>query len=611
MQFNRLSNKLEGLEKASKQGYKVRNLYQIIDQSEIWQEAYSRIYSNTGAMTKGINDNTLDGMSFQRIEGIIQSLKEETYQPTPVRRIHIPKRSGKLRPLGIPSGDDKLVQEVARTLLERVYEPVFLDTSHGFRTGRSCHTALKPIQNAWSGVKWFIEFDIKGFFDKMNHDLMIHLLEEKIDDKRFVNLIKGFLKAGYQEDWTYHQTYSGTPQGGIVSPILSNIYLHELDTFIQELTNQFTTGKKRPANPEYKKLEDLKYRLRKEIKRKGQQPELVNRLKEADQRQKGMPSSDTHAKGFKRLKYCRYADDFILGVIGSKEEAHEIKSKVVNFLEKGLRLQIAEDKTRIASGTEGIQFLSYEISIQRSDDKIIKIQIYGTYTTKRSINETIKMSVPIEKVISFNDKYGYGNWQSNETRNRAELLQGSDAEIIETYNAELRGLANYYSPTVDMKRKLGKLQYLSQYSLFKTLSAKHKCNMTQTISRLNKGNEFVHRYKDGERFRGIRIFQLKHMEENPKHVEDEIPNTLFLTSSRSELIRRMNAKVCEYCGKTDLPTEVHHVRKLKDLKSKPHLEHWEKVMIARNRKTLILCTECHHLLGAGKLPDTRYKPKNI
>jgi RNA-directed DNA polymerase len=480
MAFDRLSKRLEGLEDASKKGYQIQNLYHnMLYLPEIWQEAYARIYSNKGAMTKGINDNTLDGMSFQRIDGIIQALKEETYQPTPVRRIYIPKRSGKLRPLGIPSGDDKLVQEVVRITLERIYEPVFSDTSHGFRAGRSCHTALKQIQKAWSGVKWFIEFDIKGFFDNMSHDTMTHRLEKKIDDERFINLIKAFLTAGYLEDWKYHKTYSGTPQGGIVSPILSNIYLHELDTFIQELTNQFTTGKKRPRNPEYKKLEDLKRRLRKEIQRKGQQPELVNRLKEADQRQKEIPSSDTHSDSFKRLKYCRYADDFILGVIGSKDEAQKIKSKVVDFLDKGLKLQVAEDKTRITSGTEGIKFLSYEINTQRNDDKIIKIQIYGTYTTKRSINETIKMSVPIEKVISFNNKYGYGNWQSNEPMNRAELLQGSDAEIIETYNAELRGLANYYSLTVDMKRKLGKLQYLSQYSLFKTLSAKHKYTISE------------------------------------------------------------------------------------------------------------------------------------
>ncbi len=441
--------------------------------------------------------------------------------------------------------------------------------------------------------------------------MLLITAEYRIDDERFINLIKAFLTAGYLEDWKYHKTYSGTPQGGIISPILSNIYLHELDEFIKELTSQFTVGKKRPANPEYQKLAKLKHKLRKEIKRKGQQPELVGRLKEANQRQKETPSGDTHPSKFKRLKYCRYADDFVLGIIGTKDEAIEIKSRVADFLDKEMKLQVAEDKTRIVSGKEGIKFLSYEISTQRSDDKIVKIQVRGTYTTKRTIIESIKLSIPPEKVIAFNDKYGYGDWQSNESKHRAELLQGSDIEIIETYNAELRGLANYYNLAGSMKKQLGKLQYLSQYSLLKTLSGKHKCSNTQTISRLSRGNELVHRYQKEEGFSEIKVFQLKHMNEIPKYMEDEIPNTIFLTASRSELIRRMNAKECEYCGRIDLPTEVHHVRKLKDLKSKPSPEHWEKVMIARNRKTLILCTECHKLLGVGKLPSERYKPKNI
>ncbi len=609
--FDRLSSKLGGLEKASKQEYKVRDLTRIMYLDEIWQEAYARIYSNKGAMTKGIDDNTLDGMSFQRIDGIIQSLKGETYQPTPVRRVYIPKRSGKLRPLGIPSGSDKLVQEVVRIILERIYEPIFKDTFHGFRTGRSCHTALKQIQRTWTGVEWFIEFDIKGFFDNMNHEIMIQLLGKKIDDERFINLIKAFLTAGYLEDWTHHVTYSGTPQGGIVSPILSNIYLHELDKFVEDVTNQFTIGKKRPTNPEYKKLDNLTYNLRKEIKQKGKLPELEKRLKEASQRQKKIPSGQTSSENFKRLKYCRYADDFIIGISGTKDDAEAIKSQVVNFLDKELKLQVAENKTRKASGQKGIQFLSYGISTQRSDNKMVKTQVKGTYTTKRTINKSIKLNVPEEKVKSFNDKYGYGNWQSNKPEHRAELLQGSDIEIIETYNAELRGLANYYSLAGDMKKKLGKLQYLSQYSLLKTLSGKHKCSIVQTTNRLSRGNELVHRYKKGKIIKEVKVFQLKHMEKMPKYGEDEIPNTIFLTASKSELIRRMNAKECEYCGNIDRPTEVHHVRKLKDLKSKSHLEYWEKVMIARNRKTIILCTECHKLLGAGKLPSERYKPKNI
>ncbi|MBI1924972.1 hypothetical protein HYR99_12085 [Candidatus Poribacteria bacterium] len=614
MAFDRLSKRLEGLEDASKKGYPIQNLYHcMLYLPEIWQEAYARIYSNKGAITKGVNENTLDGMSFQRIENIIKTLKEETYKPTPAKRVYIPKRSGKLRPLGIPTGDDKLVQEVVRIILERIYEPVFLDESHGFRTERSCHTALEQIQRNWTGVKWFIEFDIKGFFDNMNHDIMTQLLEKKIDDKRFINLIKVFLKAGYLEDWAYHQTYSGTPQGGIVSPILSNIYLHELDEYAQETMRQFNKGKKRPRNPEYQRIEHLRRQVRREISQKGKKPELIRKYREFGKQLRELPTGDTHTEEFKRLKYCRYADDFIMGVIGTYEDSERIKSKIEEFL-KSLDLQVAEEKTRIEAGKEGIHFLSYEISTWRTD-KVKKVRAKGITKIMRTVHSQIFLKVPIQKVINFCDKYGYGNWEANEPTHRAILLSASEAEIIETYNAELRGLASYYSLANDVKTKLNKLAYLSQYSLIKTLAAKSKVGITQIHNTLRKGNELVYRFNEKGKYKEFKVFQLKHMEHKPKQVKDDIVNTIHLTASTSELIRRINAKECEYCGKQSPTTEAHHVHKVKDLKEKPHLKMWQKIMIAKNRKTLILCAgtpdSCHELLHKGKLPDERDRPKNI
>jgi len=608
MRFDRLNRKLEGLETTSKQGKEVRDLTRFMHLDEIWYEAYANIYSNKGAMTKGIDDNTLDGMSRERIENIIKSLKEETYRPKPVKRVYIPKKNGKLRPLGVPSGDDKLVQEVIRIMLERIYEPVFHDSSHGFRPAKSCHTALEQVQKTWTGIYWFVEFDIKGFFDNMNHETLIQCLEKKIDDKRFIKLINSFLKAGYLEDWKYHSTHSGTPQGGIVSPILSNIYLHELDEYMAELVHEFVEGKKRPTNPEYRGLTNKLHRLRKKLEKSGGNPELIRELKELKRQQKVIPSGEMHTEEFKRLKYCRYADDFICGIIGTKHDAETIMRKVKEFLSDSLHLEISPEKTCIQEAKKGIEFLSYGIQTQYGD-KEIKMQMSGRHTTRRSVSGSILLHAPQHKVMQFCKKYGYGNWQENNPLHRPELTNISDVEIIETYNAELRGLANYYALAREVKKDLANLQYLSQYSLFKTLANKHNSKLTLIIKKLKRGSEYIHKYRFKDDWKEVKVFQLKHMRELDGKV-DELPNTLYLTSPRSELVRRMETEECEYCGRVDLPIEVHHVRKLKDLKSNLNLERWQEVMIARHRKTLILCSgtpdSCHVLLHQGKLPSKRH-----
>lgn len=179
-------------------------------------------------MTKGTDGKTVDGMSLKRIERLIEQLRNESYQPQPSRRVYIPKKNGKMRPLGVPSFDDKLIQEVIRMILEAIYEGSFSKQSHGFRPNHSCHTALSQIQICFTGSKWFVEGDICSFFDNINHKILIDILRERIADERFLRLICKFLKASYLEEWTYHNTYSGTPQGGLISPILANIYLDKL-----------------------------------------------------------------------------------------------------------------------------------------------------------------------------------------------------------------------------------------------------------------------------------------------------------------------------------------------------------------------------------------------
>jgi len=317
-----------------------------MNRPDIWFQAYANIYANEGAVTKGVDDTTMDGFSEDRVLNLIKLVKERLYKPKPVRRTYIPKVDGKFRPLGIPSGDDKLVEEVVRIILERIYEPVFSNHSHGFRPKRSCHTALSQIQY-WNGVKWLIDFDVQGFFNNVDHKILLSLLEKKIDDRKFIKLIKNLLRAGLMENWKFQKTYSGVPQGAICSPILANIYLHELDKFMEEMKSKFDRGKRRAKNLEYTSYSHQIERLRKKIDQLKENErinssiilELRNQIREIDKKRKTIPSGDLYDRAYRRLWYQRYADDFIVGIIGSKQEANEILEQVKEFLHEHLHLE--------------------------------------------------------------------------------------------------------------------------------------------------------------------------------------------------------------------------------------------------------------------------------
>src|SRR5690242_5897041 len=246
---------LSVLRERGRRGLPLDELYRQMFNPQLYLLAYGRIYANKGAMTPGATPETVDGMSMAKIGRIIDAMRHERYRFRPVRRVHIPKKNGKMRPLGIPSWSDKLVGEVVRLLLEAYYEPVFSDHSHGFRKGRGCHTALRKIQETWTGTVWFIEGDISDCLGSTDHEILMNILGEKIRDNRFLRLVRNMLKAGYMEDWRYHETLSGTPQGGVLSPLLSNIYLHKLDEFIErEMIPQHTRGSSRKRNRDYLRL---------------------------------------------------------------------------------------------------------------------------------------------------------------------------------------------------------------------------------------------------------------------------------------------------------------------------------------------------------------------
>jgi group II intron reverse transcriptase/maturase len=612
---DRAIKRLLALPEISTQGKRINGLCRLMEVPELWLQAYANINANTGAMTPGVGPGTMAGFSPERAANLIARLKDGRYRPNPVRSTYVPQPKGKKRPLGMPSGDDTLVQEMGRMLLDPSDEPVFSNWSHGFRPNRSCPTALKQVER-WDGMKWLVEGDIEGFFDNIDHEVMVELLAKKIDDKRFIDLIRPVRQAGYREDWRYHGTYSGTPQGGILSPILANIYLHELDMFMEAMMAGFNKGRWRGQNQEYRPYTNRIYRRRvaiRDLRDRGERTtspailELKQQLREYDRARKALQPGDPLAPTFRRLHYCRYADATLVGVIGSKPDAEEVMKGMKEFNKNVLHLSIAESKSRISQAIEGTIFLGYEV-ISRPTDKVKRVKSRpGLYTANRTVAERMTLRIPEEKLLKFCHDKRYGNYVTLKTTHRAALLQRSDAEIILTFNAELRGLANYSCLANSARTRPDKWYYLWKGALFKTLAAKHDTTVAKTVKRLKRGQDFVYQYAGKGRMKDLQVFSLRRWKPpwNADRSMDIKPHTYADTLSRPEIIERLHAGLCEYCGVTKGYVEVHHVRKLKDVSGGQAL--WQQIMAARRRKKLVLCSECHDRLHKGELPDWRWR----
>ena len=568
-------------------------LYRYLLRPDIYFVAYKNLYANSGAATKGVNEDTADGFSEAKINSIIKALADETYQPMPVRRTYIQKKNNrkKLRPLGIPTFTDKLVQEVLRMILEAVYEPIFLDVSHGFRPKRSCHTALKQLRREFNGTRWFVEGDIKGCFDNINHAVLVGLLNNKIKDARITKLIYKFLKAGYLEDWQYHKTYSGTPQGGIISPLLANIYLHELDKFVMKLKSEFDTPGVGQITPEYRELHNeikrLSYRL---MKVTGEERKLV--LAEYKLKRQKLMSIPCTAQTDKKLKYVRYADDFLIAVKGSREDCQWIKSKLAEFIGDELKMELSEDKTLITHSSKCARFLGYDVRVRRSG----KIKRGGPgHVKKRTLNGGVELLVPLnDKIRQFVFTKGVAIQKEDGSMfpvHRKYLVGLTDLEIVSVYNAELRGICNYYGMASNFC-KLHYFSYLMEYSCLKTLASKHKTSLSKIINKFNDGTGkwgVPYETKLGSK---RRYFANYADCKGKGSAMDYISNAAVVYGyAVNTLENRLKAKVCELCGTTESDHyEVHHINKLKNLKGK---ERWEIAMIAKHRKTLVVCRDCH------------------
>jgi len=596
---------LQALQKLGTQQLPLTRIYRMLYSEELYLIAYNKLYRNQGALTPGSANDTIDGMNLDEIRRIIDDLRQERFRFRPSRRTQIPKKTKGTRPLGIPDFPEKLVQEVMRMILEAYYEPRFSDHSHGFRPGRGCHTALTHIKQKFRGTSWFIEGDIKGCFDNIDHDILMSILARDIQDERFLKLVRLGLKAGVVEGWRYEHNFSGTPQGSVLSPLLANIYLHELDTFVTErLMPQFTCGEKRAANPEYT---HCVY----QIKRARQQGDTaaIQRLK-YERRQ--LPSHDPQDPNFRRLYYIRYADDFLIGFAGSKAEAEHIKTEIGNFLQDTLRLTMSTEKTLITHArTENARFLNYAVSTYHVNDKVTRRTDNAALT--RSINGKIRLSIPSGLIDEQCKRYQ----RNGKSIHEGALIHQSDAATIETFQQRFRGLAQYYKYAVD-RHKLGKLKYAMEQSLVKTLAAKFKLSVSQIYVRY-KGTQQVgtQTYKtlqvEVPTRKATRIIYWGAVPLNTVHIgtepigDDRYAHQVWTT--RTDLIQRLQADSCEMCGHQG-KCEVHHIRKLSNLKQRwrgrPEKPEWVKRMIAMQRKTLVVCKACHDDIHAGRpIPNNR------
>lgn len=578
--------------------YKYERLYRYLFSEEMFAVAYQRIYAKQGNMTPGTDGKTIDEMSLERIERLIVSLKDESYQPHPARRVYIPKKNGKKRPLGIPSFEDKLVQEVVRLLLEAIYEGHFEGTSHGFRPHRSCHTALGMIQKSFAGAKWFIEGDIKGFFDNIDHNVLISILRERISDERFLRLIRKFLNAGYVEGWKYNKTYSGTPQGGIVSPILANIYLDKFDKYIKEYAAKFRKGDRRSINPDYWRLNNKKTRLKQKLQKTSDEQMRKSYLYEIAQLSKQMlstPHKDAMDADFRRLQYVRYADDFLISVIGSKSECETIKADITQFMRDRLKLELSDEKTLITHAQDKAKFLGYEIFIRKSDavkrnkDGVLKRDFNGAVVL--SLNSAVIQKKLTEyNAMEVRNIDGKDIWWSKPRRFMTPM---KPEDILAQYNTEIRGLYNYYSLAMNVSKECASFAFIMKMSMFKTLGWKLNTSARKVRQKYQKDKDFVIPYNDAKGKQKYRVFYNEGFKKRNAQFDvdyDKLPQTMYVPYP--SLVERLKDGRCELCGKEG-KVVMHHVRNLTKLKG---CNEWEKLMLKRHRKTLVVCEDCNSMI---------------
>ncbi|MFC7474668.1 reverse transcriptase domain-containing protein [Dankookia sp. GCM10030260] len=579
------------------------DLYRLMYKSDLYVTAYERIKSSPGNMTPGVDEKTLDGFSMVTIENIIKEMRNESFVFSRARRIQIPKANGGKRPLGIATPKDKVVQEAIRLILECIYEsphgPTFRGCSHGFRPQRGTHTALRTIRIDWQAIGWMIEGDIKGCFDNIDHDVLIGVLRKRIRDERFINLLRKALKAGYMEFHTPVNSIVGTPQGSIVSPLLANIYLHELDEFVEDkIRRSYERGGTKRMTTQHRTLSQQISKLSKAIdSAEGTaRKELVRRVTQMRSRLSRTPSM-RNDEGPIRIRYIRYADDWMIGVDGPKQTAEAIKKDVADFLDENLRLTLSMEKTHIRHAkTEEAFFLGTRIKVGSTSRRVVNIRRNGKVFPKRVTGWQPQLRAPVDKIVRRLAGRGFCD-PSGSPCHKADWEQLDDDQLVELYSSINRGYLNFYSFSANYAG-LSQIQYILKYSLAKTLARKHRTSVAKVFAKRGDPPR-VSAPTAGGKNRTVTFHQernwaadtLRFRTTDAGTPKDGMINTQTRLRTRSKL-----GKHCCICGKAD-GVEMHHIRHV--LKMGQKTTGFARLMATINRKQIPVCKEHHDAIHGG------------
>jgi group II intron reverse transcriptase/maturase len=573
-----------------------RDLYRLMYERDLYITAYEHIKSSPGNMTAGADGETIDGFSMKTIDRIITAMRDQSFTFTRARRTYIPKANGKLRPLGIPSPKDKVVQEVMRIILSSIYDnesPTFLDCSHGFRPGRGTHTALKQVRS-WHSVNWFVEGDIKGCFDNIDHGALIRTLSRRIEDKRFLDLVWKALKAGYLEGPTQVNSLAGTPQGSIVSPILANIYLHEFDVWMMKFIGDHKKGVRKRINPAYTAI--VKERNRCLKKGLSKTSDEVTAL---EKRMRNTASFMHDDPNYVRMKYVRYADDWLVAIDGPSDLAMRFKEEATGFFRDELKLELSADKTHIRHArTESAKFLGTFVTIGKGDETGVHRKVTDkrgrVFTRRTNVEHLTYMTAPKADLIKRLSERGFCS-KDGEPLARNGWIAQDDHLIVERFGQIMMGISNYYS-FVDNPEALRHVQRILHLSCAKTLCRKHQLTLRQLLKMRRPELVTPKRWDSDGKPTAFASLPLKRKwlkNRNAFLINSEVADVIGLgieKRSRSKL-----GKPCAICGTPD-DVEMHHVRHVRKGKNVG----FAAVMSAINRKQVPVCQSCHGKIHAGK-----------